>query len=342
MLHLWHEAKYRKEKETKMKKRLLKVTAAVCAMLLGLTACGKSNDSADKVYKIGICQIVQHDALDAATQGFKDALIKKLGEDHVKFDYQDASGDSATCATIANGFASANVDLILANATAPLQAAAAATTEIPILGTSITDYAVALELKDWSGATGINVSGTSDLAPLEEQAAMIQELFPADKFAKVGILYCTAEPNSLYQVEVVTKELEKLGYTVTPYAFTDTNDVSSVCTTAANASDVMYIPTDNTAASNTGIIDQICRPAKVPIVTGEEGICAGCGVATLSISYYELGYTTGEMAYEVLVNHADVSKMEVKYAPNTTKKYNKEICDELGIKIPDDYVAIEK
>ena len=325
-----------------MKKRLLKATAAVCAMLLGLTACGKSNDSADKVYKIGICQIVQHDALDAATQGFKDALIKKLGEDHVKFDYQDASGDSATCATIANGFASANVDLILANATAPLQAAAAATTEIPILGTSITDYAVALELKDWSGATGINVSGTSDLAPLEEQAAMIQELFPADKCAKVGILYCTAEPNSLYQVEVVTKELEKLGYTVTPYAFTDTNDVSSVCTTAANASDVMYIPTDNTAASNTGIIDQICRPAKVPIVTGEEGICAGCGVATLSISYYELGYTTGEMAYEVLVNHADVSKMEVKYAPNTTKKYNKEICDELGIKIPDDYVAIEK
>jgi putative ABC transport system substrate-binding protein len=289
-------------------------------------------------YTIGICQLVQHDALDAATQGFKDALTEKLG-DSVTFDEQNASGDSANCATIVNGFVSSNVDLIMANATAPLQAAAAATADIPVLGTSVTDYATALEIEDWTGTVGNNVSGTSDLAPLDQQAAMIQELFPDAK--KVGLLYCSAEANSVYQCDVIEGYLQDAGYEVERYAFTDTNDVTSVTQSACDSCDVIYIPTDNTAASNTEAIANVVLPAGVPVVAGEEGICSGCGVATLSISYYDIGYKTGEMAYEILVNGADVSTMAVEYAPQVTKEYNAANCETLNITVPDDYVAIE-
>lgn len=295
-------------------------------------------DNADTAtYNVGICQLVQHDALDAATQGFQDALKEKLG-DQVVFDYQNASGDSATCATIANQFVAADVDLILANATAPLQSAAAATNQIPILGTSITDYATALEIDNWTGVTGTNISGTSDLAPLEEQAAMLNELFPDAE--KVGLIYCSAEPNSEYQVTVVEAALQNLGYTCKRYTFADSNDIATAVNSATAECDVLYIPTDNAAASSTEVIDNICRPAGVPIIAGEENICANCGVATLSISYYDLGYQTGLMAYEILVNGADVSTMEIQYAPQVTKKYNVEICEELGITIPDGYEPI--
>ena len=300
-------------------------------------AASAADSTAAKTYTVGICQLVQHEALDAATQGFKDALTAKLG-DAVKFDEQNASGDSANCATIVNGFVSNNVDLILANATAPLQAAAQATATIPVLGTSVTDYATALDISDWTGTVGNNISGTSDLAPLDQQAAMVQELFPDAK--NVGLLYCSAEPNSVYQCDVMEGCLTDMGFTVTRYAFTDTNDVTSVAQTAADASDVIYIPTDNTAASNAEAIANVLLPAKVPAVTGEEGICSGCGVATLSISYYDLGYATGEMAAKILTEGADVSAMPVQYAPNVTKKYNAANCEALGLTIPDDYTAI--
>ena len=300
-------------------------------------AASAADSTAAKTYTVGICQLVQHEALDAATQGFKDALTAKLG-DAVKFDEQNASGDSANCATIVNGFVSNNVDLILANATAPLQAAAQATATIPVLGTSVTDYATALDISDWTGTVGNNISGTSDLAPLDQQAAMVQELFPDAK--NVGLLYCSAEPNSVYQCDVMEGCLTDMGFTVSRYALTDTNDVTSVAQTAADASDVIYIPTDNTAASNTEAIANVLLPAKVPAVTGEEGICSGCGVATLSISYYDLGYATGEMAAKILTEGADVSAMPVQYAPNVTKKYNAANCEALGLTIPDDYTAI--
>ena len=300
-------------------------------------AASAADSAAAKTYTVGICQLVQHEALDAATQGFKDALTAKLG-DAVKFDEQNASGDSANCATIVNGFVSNDVDLILANATAPLQAAAQATATIPVLGTSVTDYATALDISDWTGTVGNNISGTSDLAPLDQQAAMIQELFPDAK--NVGLLYCSAEPNSVYQCDVMEGYLTDMGFTVSRFAFTDTNDVTSVAQTAADASDVIYIPTDNTAASNTEAIANVLLPAKVPAVTGEEGICSGCGVATLSISYYDLGYATGEMAVKILTEGADVSAMPVQYAPNVTKKYNAANCEALGQTIPDDYTAI--
>ena len=339
----------------KITRRSFLAAAAVCGAAAALTACGGSSASSTAAssvassaaagsaaasgdtYTIGICQLVQHAALDAATQGFEDALTAEFG-DNVKFDFQNAQGDSATCATIANGFVSSGVDLIMANATPALQAAQSATNEIPVLGTSVTEYGVALGLTDFSGTVGGNISGTSDLAPLDQQAAMIQELFPDAK--SVGLLYCSAEPNSVYQCDVIEGYLTEEGYTVARYAFTDTNDVTSVAQTAADNSDVIYIPTDNTAASNTEAIANVVIPAKVPVVAGEEGICAGCGVATLSISYYDLGYATGEMAAKILADGADVSAMPVEFAPNVTKKYNAANCEALGITPPSDYVAI--
>ena len=319
-----------------MKRKALTITLAA-VMAMGTCAVTASAADGDK-YTIGICQLVQHEALDAATQGFKAEIVKELGEDAVTFDEQNAQGDSNTCSTIINSFVSNNEDLILANATASLQAAAAGTSDIPILGTAVTEYGVALDLKDFDGTVGGNISGTSDLAPLDEQAAMLQELFPDAK--KVGLLYCSAEANSQYQVDTVKAALEELGYTCEYYAFSDSNDLSSVTTTAANDSDVIYVPTDNTVASNTEIINNICLPAKVPVITGEEGICAGCGVATLSINYYDLGVTTGKMAVKILKDGEDISQMPIEYAPNFTKEYNKDICEELGVEVPDDYVAI--
>ena len=280
---------------------------------------------------------MQHVALDAATQGFKDALTEALG-DKVQFVEQNAANDIPTCATIVNGFVSDGVDLILANATPALQAAVAATDSIPILGTAVTEYGVALDIKDFNGTVGGNVSGTSDLAPLDQQAAMILELFPDAK--KVGILYCSAEPNSVYQSDVVKAELEKSGVTVSVYTFADSNDVAAVTATACDENDVLYIPTDNTAAGCTEAINNVAEPAGVPIIAGEEGICAGCGVATLSINYYDLGVTTGKMAAKILTGEANISEMPIEYFPDPVKKYNPAICEALGITVPEDYVAI--
>lgn len=326
-----------------MKKRIAGMILSAM-MALSLTACGAASGSSgsaaasgDGTYRIGVIQLVQHVALDAATEGFQAALTEKLG-DKVSFDVQNASGDSATCATIANSFVSDGVNLIMANATASLQAASASTDSIPILGTSVTDYATALEIENWSGTVGGNVSGTSDLAPLDQQAACVKELFPDAK--TVGILYCSAEANSAYQASTMRGYLEELGFTVTDYSFSDSNDLSGVCQSACSEVDVIYIPTDNTAANNTELINNIVTPAGIPVFCGEEGICKGCGAATLSISYYDLGYKTGEMAYEILVNGGDISKMPVEYAPNVTKEYIPERAEAFGITVPEGYEAI--
>ena len=334
--------------------KMKKFTAALAAAALMMTAvgCGSANtgDTADtsaaadnaaaegKTYNIGIVQLVQHEALDAATQGFMDTLTEKLG-DNVKFDLQNANGESTNCSTIATGFVASNVDLILANATAALQASGAATSNIPILGTSVTDYATALEIDDWTGVTGRNISGTSDLAPIDEQEEMLKELFPEVK--QVGIIYCSAEANSKYQATLFGDALTADGIAFKEYSAADTNEISAVVSTAVSECDVLYIPTDNTMASSTETIKNIVVPAGIPVIAGEEGICSGCGVATLSISYYDLGCKTGEMAYEILVNGADPATMEIAFAPNVTKKYNAQICADLGITAPEGYVAID-
>ena len=345
-----------------MKKILAILLAAM--MLLALAACGTTSDEAsappsddtavsdtpveeteapsepaEAQYVVGICQQMTHVALDAATEGFKAALTDILGEGAVEYSEGNAGGEQPNCVTIVDGLVSEDVDLILANATWPLQAAYSATSEIPVLGTSITDYATALNIDDWTGTVGGNISGTSDLAPLDQQAAMIQELFP--NATNVGLLYCSGEPNSVYQIETIRGYLEEMGYTCEAYAFTDVNDLSSVTQAACDASDVIYIPTDNTAAGNTETIANVVLAAGVPVVAGESGICSGCGVATLSIDYYELGYTTGEMAAKILTGEADISTMPIEYAPNVTKMYNAANCEALGITIPEGYTAIE-
>ena len=333
-----------------MKKKLLALLMAA-TMVCGLAGCGNASDggastagnnasgSDGKKYTVGICQLVQHDALDAATQGFKDSLTQELGEGNVVFEEQNAQGDSNTCSTIINSFVSGNVDLILANATPALQAAAAGTNEIPILGTSVTEYGVALDLDGFAGTVGGNISGTSDLAPLDRQADMLQELFPDVK--KVGMLYCSAEANSKYQVVTVKGFLEEKGYECKEYPFADSNDLSAVLTTAISEMEVIYVPTDNTVANNTEMVYNICMPAKIPVIAGEEGICKGCAVATLSISYYDLGVATGKMAAKILKGESSISEMPIEYAQAFTKKYNPAICEELGITIPDGYEAVD-
>ena len=348
-----------------MKKKFLSAITVI-AMALSLTACvgGNASDSkasssaaasastsavassaasssaagGDKTYNVGVIQLVQHVALDAATEGFKKALTEKLG-DKVNITVENASGDLPTCSTIANQFSSEKVDLIMANATPALQASQAATSTIPIVATSITDYATALKISDWKGTTGINITGTSDLAPLDGQADMIKELFPDAK--EIGIIYCSAEANSVYQAEAITENLKKMGYNVKSYTFSDSNDVSSVTKAACDASDVLYIPTDNTAASCAETINNVALTEKTPIVAGEEGLCKGCGVATLSISYEDIGYAAGLMAYEILANGADPANTKIQYASKFTKEYNETIAKQLGVKIPSDYVAIK-
>ena len=330
-----------------MKKILAMILALV--MVLAMAACGAAEpaatddtaaqtNAAAKTYTVGICQLLTHPALDAATQGFKDALVEALGEGTVTFKDKDAGGEYANCATIMDGFVAENVDLILANATNPLQAAASATADIPILGTSITDYATALNIENWTGTVGKNISGTSDLAPLNEQAAMVKELFP--DASTVGLLYCSAEANSVYQVTTVQGYLEEMGYAVKQFAFADANELASVTQAACDESDVIYIPTDNTAAAYTETIANVVIPAKVPVVAGEGGICSGCGVVTLSIGYYDLGVATGKMAAKVLTGEADISEMPVEYAPQVTKMYNAANCEALGITPPEGYEAL--
>ena len=316
-------------------KKIVSLALAAVMALASLTGCGEKTTT-DKVYRIGLCQLVQHTALDAATNGFMEALKAKLG-DNVEFDLQNASGDSATCATIVNQFASSNIDLIFANATPALQAAVSTTPTIPIVATSITDYATALDIDNWTGSTGINVTGTSDLAPLADQALMFKELLPDAK--KIGLVYCSSEANSKYQVDIVAAELAKLGYETKEFSFSDSNDVAAVVTAACDEMDALYIPTDNTAASNTALIDSIAAPKNIPIIAGEEGICAGCGIATLSISYDSIGKIAGEMAYEILVNGADPATMEIKFADGLTKKYFADRTEKLGITVPADYEA---
>lgn len=306
---------------------VLAIALGVCA-ISSLTACGDKVD-----YTVGIVQLAPHPALDSATQGFRDALEAKLtaAGKTVEFKYQNAQGDTNTCNTIVNSFVSSKVDLIMANATAALYSAANATLSIPVLGTSITEYGVALEIENFTGVVGGNVSGTSDLAPLDEQAAMMVSTLGLTAGKKVGLLYCSSESNSVYQVNQVKAYLENLGIVCTEYKFTDSNDLQSITVNAAENSDAIYVPTDNVVASNTEIINNVCTPKKIPVFAGEQDTCKGCGYATLAISYYNIGKKTGEMAADILLGNADISTMPIAYDEAPVKKYNKAACDNLGI-----------
>ena len=316
-----------------MHKKLL--SAALAATLaLALSGCGGPSAG----YTVGICEQMEHVSLSEATRGFKDALTEILGEGAVEFKEGNALGEQTNCTTIIDGFISDGADLILANATWPLQAAASATTEIPILGTSVTDYGTALNIDGFSGTVGRNISGTSDLVDLAAQAEVIRELFPEAE--NVALFYCSGEPNSVYQIETVRAELEGMGYACEPYAFTDVNDLASVAQSACEWADVIYIPTDNTVAANTEAVANVVLAAGVPVVGGDSGICGGCGVATIATDYYELGRITGEMAAKILRGEAEISSMPVEYGA-MQKLYNAANCELLGVDIPEGYAPVE-
>ena len=327
-----------------MKKKFLSL---ILTMTVGLAIAGcnssSTTDSSDSApssnskYTVGICQFSQHPALDAATEGFKDALNEAL-PGQINFQMENASNDIPTCGVICNGFVANKVDLILANATPCLQAASSATVDIPVLGTAVTEYGVALDIENFNGTVGGNISGTSDLAPLDQQAAMVKELFPEAK--NVGILYCSAEANSVYQADVVKAELEKLGLNVNIYTFADSNEVSSVTSTACDENDVLYMPTDNTVALCAETINNVAEPAGVPIINGEANPCKICGVATLSIDYYELGKTTGKMAAQILTGEKEISQMPIEYFPEPEKLFNPTLAQALSVTIPEDYAPI--
>ena len=304
------------------------LAALMIVSAIALVSCDtKKNDGK---YTVGVCQLVQHVALDAATQGFIDTLKAEFG-DNIEILNENASGDPATCTTIVNNFVSKKVDLMMANATPALQAAAQQA-EIPVLGTSITEYGVALGIDNFNGLVGSNVSGTSDLAPLDQQAQMLIDVFPTAK--KVALLYCSAEANSEYQVKEIRRLLCEKGLNdadIKDYKFTDSNDVATVSAAAAAYADVIYIPTDNTAASCAETI--LGAIGDTPVVAGEEGICNGCGVVTLSIDYYDLGVATGRMAIKILKGEAKIEEMKIEYSAEFTKKYNAERCAEIGIDV---------
>ena len=318
-------------------KKIIAITLAAL-MLLSLAACG-GTASDDGKYVIGICQMTKHPSLDHASDGFKDAVIAALGEDNVVFKEQDAAGEYATCGVVIDGFIAEGVDMILANSTTPLQVAVSATDEIPILGTSITDYAAALNMSEWTGSVEGNVAGTTDLAPLDQQAAVIAELFPEAQ--NVGLLYCSSEPNSVYQIRIIGEYLADMGYTCTEFAFADVNDMSYVVETACENADVIYIPTDNTCATYTENIANVVLPAGIPVVTGDTSTCAAAGVATFSISYYDLGWVTGEMAVQILTGETDIADMAIQSAGEAAKMYNPANCEKLGITVPDGYQPVE-
>ncbi len=316
----------------------MKKLLAVLLTLLLLAGCAGGSEGSsepseeEKVFHVGILQLLPHEALDAATQGFKDALKEKLG-DRVVFDEQNAAGEASNCSIIANQFVADDVDLIFANATPALQAASTATAEIPIVGTSVTSFKVALNMSSWEGTTGINVTGTSDLAPLDQQAAQVLEIQPEAE--KVAIFFCSAEPNSVFQTEEIEKELAKLGLETQRFTFADSNDIASVAASASDWGDVVYIPTDNTAASYASE-EQFFKPA----VVGEAGICKKVGCVTVSIAYYDIGFRAGEMAFEILENGADPSTMKVEEVSKTTKMWNPDICGKYYITVSDDYVSV--
>ena len=304
-------------------KKIVSLVLVMAMTALMLCGCGSSSDDS---YSIGICQLMVHESLDQATQGFIDALTAEMtaAGKKVEFDTQVA-GETSLCATVINTFTAKKVDLIMANATPALLAAANATTSIPVLGTSVTDYA-----DTFAGSIPANVSGTSDAVPFDEQAKMMIDTLGLQAGDKVGVLYCSNESNSLIQYEAVKALFEAEGIVVEAYTFSETTELQALTTSMASSVKAVYVPSDNTVAANDSIVGTICTEQNVPVYTSYGGaIC----YASLSIDYYQLGYETGIMASQILLEGKNVSDYAVMTLTPTVT-YNEELCAQLGIQVP--------
>ena len=306
----------------------------------GAASSGSASSGEDGTYTVGICQQMQHVSLDEATKGFQDALTELLGEGNVEFDYQNAGGEQANCTSIVSKFVTDNVDLIMANATTAVQCAKEATTTIPMVGTSVTDY-VSTGIVDSAEAPGANVTGYSDLSDANNHVELIQQLLPEAK--TVAILYSTGEENSRILAESAAAAFEAAGLTAESYTANDSNDISAVVTEACTQSDVIYVPTDNLMAANMELVKNVALNQKVPVVscfTADENDGA---LLSISISYYTMGRLAGEMAYEILTEGADPAAMPigVMSVEDMDVTINQSVAEELGITVPEamqDYV----
>ena len=320
-----------------MKRVLAIITSAL--ILLTLCACNanpKYNSAGERIYTVGIVQLMQHVALDQATQGFQDALKDKLG-DRVTFDVQLASGEPTNCTTIVTKFVNSNVDLIMGNATPAVIAAKEATSTIPIIGTSVTDYvAEEAAIVESNEAPGANVTGYSDMSDIAAHVDLTQKLCPNAK--TVAIIYCSAEPNSVIQAAQAEELYQAAGYTVIELTASDVTTISTIVTSACEKADVIYIPTDNLFAENMESVKNITQPAKIPVICGEGGMVQSGGTASVAIDYYTLGYRAGEMAYEIMVNGADPATTPIGFmtADDMELIINEENVAAIGLTIPDD------
>ena len=304
-------------------KKIISLALVLIMLAAVMAGCGANNSD---TYTVGICQLMVHDSLDQATKGFQDALTEKMAAagKSVSFDTQVA-GEIDLCTTVVSTFTAKNVDLIMANATPALVAAANATTTIPVLGTSVTDYA-----DTFAGNIPANVSGTSDAVPFDEQAKMMIESLGLKAGDLVGVLYCSNESNSLIQYEAVKALFEAEGIQVKAYTFSETTELQSLTTAMAGEVKAVYIPSDNTVAANDAIVGTICTDKKVPVYTSYGGtVC----YASLSIDYYQLGYQTGLMAAQILLEGKSPADIEIQTLTPSVA-YNKDLCAALGIEVP--------
>lgn len=321
-----------------MKCKKFLAAAAACLMVAGLAACGNEpstpSNPDEKVFQIGIVQLAEHPALDEATRGFKEFLTEKLG-DKVQFNVQNAQGEQTNCTTIVNQFVSSKVDLIMANATNAVKAAREATSDIPVVGTSVTDY-VSSGLVASNEVPGANVTGASDMNPVNVQVQLMKTLCPEVK--TVGIVINSGEENSAIQAEEAKTAFEAEGFTVKIYSVADTNEIQTVVTAACNEVDAFYEPTDNLIAANVPTMSNITTAAGKPVICGEGGMCESGFLATYAISYYELGRAAGEQAFNILVNGADPATTPIFFfdVSNLSLVINEENAAELGITIPEE------
>ena len=316
-------------------KRLLALIMTTLMLMSLLAGCGAVSEAKDG-YTVGIVQLVQHVALDQATQGFQDALAEKLG-DQVHFDVQLASGETTNCTTIVTKFVNEGVDLIMGNATPAVIAAKEATATIPIVGTSVTDYVAAeAAIVESNEAPGANVTGYSDMSDIAAHVELTQKLCPDAK--TVAILYCSAEPNSVIQGNQAKELYEAAGIATITLTASDITTISTVVTSACDQADVIYIPTDNLFAENMESVKNITEPAKIPVICGEGGMVVSGGTASVAIDYYVLGYRAGEMAYEIMVNGADPATTPIGFmtAEDMELVINEENLAAIGLTIPED------
>jgi len=310
---------------------------SVMMVVMG-TGCGGSEkaDSPsgdEKVYNIGIVQYVDHVALDAAREGFIAALKDNgyVDGENIKIDLQNAQADQSNLSTISDRFVSNNSDLVLAIATPATQAIAGKTTDIPILGTAVTDY-VSARLVDSNEAPGGNVTGTTDMNPIKEQIDLLVQLVPDAK--TVGLLYTSSEDNSILQAKLAKEAIEAKGLKYVEVTVTNSNDVQQATQSIVDQCDAIYIPTDNVFASAMPVVHGVTAESKTPVICGESGMVNSGGLATLGINYYDLGYQTGLMGVKILKGEAETATMPIEASTKFDFAINGTVAEEIGLTIP--------